>query len=216
MFRKIFYFSILIASILIACEKIDNFSTYSKDYQYQAKFSTIIGNTLMTMERFGVDLPPLWNYHPDYLVDVDTIKLRTVVECNLTDSAAVKDKVAQIHLFIDVENEFPSELSADITLAGKALTPIANLDPVLPIKIAAAKVDSSVVKQKGVGVIEFIIKREDVNSWLGVKYVIVNVKIINKQKLPAKNYKYFSEYKVALEVRAQTDFDFNVKDLPNQ
>jgi hypothetical protein len=55
--------------------------------------------------------------------------------------------------------------------------------------------------------------RTDVNNWLNMKYLIVDLKLLNKTKLPLSEYQYFVGYKIGLEIYTQIDFDFNVSEL---
>lgn len=200
-------------ALFVACEKFDDFSKISKDYQYQAKFSSILGHTSMTLDEFGIDLPFFWKNAPEELLPIDTVKLRTVIDYYFTDTAKYKDKVAQIKLFIDVENEFPEEIMANVMLSKDGKTPFQELKPVEPIVVPAAKSAGGVVSEKGRGTIVFVMTRADVNNWLNMKYLIVDLKLLNKTKLPLSEYQYFSSYVIGLEIYTQIDFDFNVSEL---
>ena len=69
------------------------------------------------------------------------------------------------------------------------------------------------VSEKGRGTIVFVMTRADINKWLNMKYLIVDLKLLNKTKLPLSEYQYFSSYIIGLEIYTQVDFDFNVSEF---
>jgi len=209
------YFFLLIPGLIIlfSCEKTDDFSKISKDYQYQGSFSLPIGSDSMSLEVMGINLPHNdWIDSPEFLQTIDTIKLKGVIAFDFSNTFSESSRIKRLQIRMVGNNDFPTDIYISAFLADKDSIPLDTLG--LKIKIDPSLVDpgTGIVSHKGPIKEYFEITSSRFQKWDSVKNIIIDIKIIKLLGL-LQLYQYYNNYRLNIEMGLQVDLDFNVKPL---
>jgi hypothetical protein len=201
------YFSFLIAIIsliLFSCEQQDDYNKLVIEQHYLASFSLPIGDTSMSIERNGVNLPPDWQIDT-VLEKLDSIRLQQQMPFAFLNSITNINDIQNLVIRVVVTNEFPAEANIVFYFADSFL----NVVDSIPGSrfISAANVDSTgKVITPGYTIQDIDVIKDHFNKWAGVQNILINGYIKNTFKY-RKLYKYYKNFKLNVEMGFRVDFD---------
>jgi hypothetical protein len=183
-----------------------------KNYQYQGSFSLPLGNTVMSLETAGINLPYGWQNFPFELNRLDTIKFEKVINFDFSNTMGDTDKIKYLLFRVIASNEFPAALTFQIYFAD-AFKVVRTSLSVLEFKVEPAKLDTSgTVKKEGALIQEVELDRDTYRKFGDIKFLILKENIKN-DTTQSKYLKFYKNLLINIDLGFRVDFDFNVKNL---
>jgi hypothetical protein len=196
---------LLFSLIFASCEKQDDYSKLLLNYHYQGSFALPIGDSSLSIQNNGVNLPPDWQFDT-ILENVDTIKLQQIIAFNFKNSVSHIEYIKRLVLRVVTTNDFPAEAQLLLYFADSLSNNVDSLTDV-KITIAPASVDSmGRVINAAYSIQDIEIIKEHFNNWSNVSRIYV-IGYISNQKKQKELYKYYKFYKLKVEMGFRVDLD---------
>ncbi len=196
--------------ILNSCDKPDNFSKLNLNYQYQAKFSLPIVDSLsITLKQSAKNLPYNWEKYPDSL-------LKTLPVINFSDSLPFDFKsladsskyIKSLTFRFQVSSDFPQFAEFSLYLIDSVSGTVDSLKT--PLKIPQAKLinDTTLVKRDTLE--SFEIDKTQFQKWDNVKWMVLEGYMKNAVD-SISFYKKYHLYRIVISAGIRVDFDYPLK-----
>lgn len=192
-----------------SCEKTDHYDQIKIDYQYNGKFSFVIGSTFLNLSVTGINLPPAWETQPDLLNIPDTLQLRDYLPFEPNQWIENDtDKISKINIKIRGENQFPASSKLRLQLTDSKKNPIPGFEQSGMVNIDAATFkDDSTSDVNGKFETYIEINRTEMQKISSAHYLLIDGIIENHTKHPTQ-YKYYKNFNITTGVGVQVEFDF--------
>ena len=193
-----------------SCEKQDDFSKVSKNYQYQADIALAVSNSNFTLKEMGVNLPFGWLENPLALSRLENIKLQDTFTFDLSNIAKDYRYIKDFSFSILTKNEFPVEGKLYLLFANTFRQVFDTLDTPIQLRPTTISGDSTI----SIAYLEpsLIVSRDQLVEWSRTRYIIILGSLKNDVS-DTNQYFQYSKYKILVELGIRVKFDFNLNEV---
>lgn len=210
--NKIILFLIII-TLGLGCDKVDNPDKIELNYQYKGNFSIVVGHSFITLEQTGTNLDPNWMFFPDSLLRlVDTIKFTDAIPFDLYGIVGQKQFVKSIRFIGNASNEFPTYDLINFYFADQNEDNIDSIDPYKLSINPATFINDSTYDRPGSTNIDMPFAQSVFNRWNEISYIIISGEIVNNIT-KFSQFNYYHKFKINISLAVQVEFDFNLHEL---
>ncbi len=196
--------------IFNSCDKPDNYSKLSLNYQYQAKFSLPIVDSLsITLKQSAINLPYDWEKYPDSLLK--TLPLITFSDSLPFDFKSLADSskyIKSLTFRFLVSSDFPQFAEFSLYLRDSVSAAVDSLKT--PLKIPQAKLINDTLLAKKDTLESFEIDKTQFQKWDNVKWIVLQGYMKNAVD-SISFYKKYHLYRIIVSAGIRVDFDYPLK-----
>lgn len=206
--------AMLMTAMFSSCEKQDDYSRLSVNYQYRANLAFAIGSSFLNLPVLGINLPTSWENDPSLLAIPDSIILEDYLpfepQAWLQQGS---EKISQIVVKVRGFNEFPDRAQLTFSLADSLNQSYFPDDSLTTITIPEAIFDNDTVPFKKGNFETYIVLTDNkLKNIARIRHFHIFATIANKTKHD-EQYRYYRYLKIEVGVGVQVQFEFNLRTL---
>ena len=207
---------LFVAGIIAACEKQDDYTRISYNYQYRANFAFAIGSSYMDLSALGVNLPWGWENNPLLLNIPDSLILEDDLPFEPQSWVEKgEEKIARLVIKVRGANEFPDRVQLTFSLADSLKLSVSPNDLLANITVPEAVfANDTFPSEVGNFETEIVLSDKQIQDIGNKPYFHIYATIANQTK-HNDLYRYYRYLKIEVRVGVQVQFDFNLQ-TPNQ
>lgn len=211
---SIYFFIYSSLVFLSSCDKPDNYGNLEINYQYQAKFSLPIIDSLgITITQNALNIPTYYDSIPDSikkLIHLPVLKFQSSFPFDfsaLIDTTKTKPINKLIFRFA-VTNDFPLKGQFSLYLRDVNQTIQDSFNTKLPFP--SAIIGDSITIPKDT-IEEIAVDTARVKKWTNVKDIMLSGYINNDSLITSKFYRKYYKFKINISAGVEIDFNYNLK-----